>query len=186
MALLSPRGAAEVAAALAMTPHPEGGWYRRWWESDREQAASPGSLRAVSSILYLLAAGGQSKLHTIKSDELWFHHSGDGLLVVEVDKESGAFSETLLTGDMAAVAAGAGTFNKGVRGLKSVFGAYCPSGGPHGYCLVSCAVAPEFRFEDWALAPQDSTLALVRGSAEHAAASDAQRAHQIATVMMLT
>ena len=46
--------AADVAAALDLSPHPEGGRYRETW---RDIPASPGTRGAATAILLLLAAG---------------------------------------------------------------------------------------------------------------------------------
>ncbi|MGO5211288.1 cupin domain-containing protein [Parafannyhessea sp. LCP21S3_E6] len=97
--------------ALHLAPHPEGGWYRRTWQSpvaapagpdpaaaaEKGPAASPAtaanvadlsenstSARPLASLIYfLLPAGDSSDWHVVDADELWLWH-GPGAVTIEL------------------------------------------------------------------------------------------------------
>ena len=137
--------------ALALVPHPEGGWFRETYRSTERVA--PGSLPArfpgarclATSILYLLPAGGRSHFHRLRSDETWWHHDG------------GAMHLHLL----------------GAHGLRLVVvGPESPQAFvPHGtwfaaepepgaeFALAGCGTSPGFEYEDFELASRDGLLA---------------------------
>src|SRR5262245_50097355 len=71
--------AAEVAAALDLSPHREGGYYREIWRSGVrvDPADGRGSRRALTSIYFLLPAGEIGRWHRVGSDELWHHCEGE-------------------------------------------------------------------------------------------------------------
>lgn len=95
--------------ALSLAPHPEGGWYRRTWQSALpwEGAAGPapaarGGARAgeapaddemgerstgarplASLIYFLLPAGDASAWHQVDADELWLWH-GPGPVTLQL------------------------------------------------------------------------------------------------------
>lgn len=148
-----PADAHAVVTALKMEPHPEGGWYRRWYESKEmwtapavaddagPEAWTPGSVRFCgTAIQYLLTAGNKSSLHQLKSDELWFWHAGGPLTVVVLGAEGP--QETVVGPNTDAGQAYVHT----VRGGQ-YFGAYLPDGCA--WSLVSCVVVPGFDFADW-------------------------------------
>ena len=64
-----------LIAALALTAHPEGGWYRRTWVAPSGADERP----AGSAILYLLLAHERSAPHRIDATELWHFYAGDPL-----------------------------------------------------------------------------------------------------------
>lgn len=64
-----------LIAALDLSPHPEGGWYRRTWEAD----AGSGERPSASAIYYLLLEGEESAVHRIDATELWHFYAGDPL-----------------------------------------------------------------------------------------------------------
>ena len=65
--------AAELLAELAMTPHPEGGWYRELFRAAREVDPLDGRPRrpALTAIWFLMLAGQKSSWHVVDSDEIW-------------------------------------------------------------------------------------------------------------------
>ena len=120
---------------LRLEPHPEGGFYRETFRSPVEVAAHGGTRSAVTSILFLLPTGAKSRLHRVKSDELWLHHRGDDVRLTIGDEE---------------VALG--------QDAPASLQAFVPAGdwqaaeallGPSGYALVGCVVAPGFDFADF-------------------------------------
>ena len=68
--------AEEIIDRFSLEPHPEGGWFRRTYES-KELIESPNGFRpAGTSILYLLKKGEVSQLHRLDADETWYFHQG--------------------------------------------------------------------------------------------------------------
>src|SRR5260370_694380 len=62
-----------LVSALALAPHPEGGWYRQTWRSPTvvRAAGYPGPRAAATAIHFLLAGGEGSRWHRVRSDEVW-------------------------------------------------------------------------------------------------------------------
>ncbi|RRG07124.1 MAG: cupin domain-containing protein [Lactobacillus sp.] len=86
--------AQDLVRALDLAPHPEGGWYRRTWQSatvatgDASAAADltedSTSARPLASLIYfLLPAGDASAWHVVDADELWLWH-GPGPITLEL------------------------------------------------------------------------------------------------------
>lgn len=140
-------------ARLALTPHPEGGWYRETYRS-REHvpaAALPSRFGAArvfgTAIYYLLHAGERSALHRIKSDEVWHHYAGDAVTLWLLEAP-GVAREIRLGGSgepQAVVPAGVW------------YGARVADGGA--YALMGGTVAPGFDFADFELADRGRLLA---------------------------
>ena len=67
---------------LDLKPHPEGGFYKEVYRSGIEMGKDvmpfvfSGTRRLATSIYYLLRSGEISKLHRLKSDELWYRDDG--------------------------------------------------------------------------------------------------------------
>lgn len=74
-------GIPELAAALNMQPHPEGGWFVETWTAPQafHPDGYPGPRAAASAIYFLLTPGDTSAWHTVRSDELWLWHRGGPL-----------------------------------------------------------------------------------------------------------
>ena len=70
------RSAEEVIKALCLSPHPEGGWFRRTYESRSQIESECGKRPLGTSILYLLQKGEVSCLHQLDADETWYFHEG--------------------------------------------------------------------------------------------------------------
>jgi predicted cupin superfamily sugar epimerase len=131
--------AASVIRALALRLHPEGGHFRETWRD----APPDGGRGAATAILFLLAAGERSHWHRVDAAELWLWHAGAALgLALSAD----GVGETArrLGPDLAAGAT-----------LQAVVPAGCWQAAESmgAWTLVSCVVAPAFRFSGFALAP---------------------------------
>jgi predicted cupin superfamily sugar epimerase len=129
----------ELAVALDLEPHPEGGWYRQTWRSPVEFTPTgyPGERSAATAIHFLLMPGERSAPHTVRSDELWLWHRGGPLLL------NIGGTEVVLGPDMA-----------GGQLLQAVVpGGVSQAARPatEEYVLVSCIVAPGFEFADFHL-----------------------------------
>jgi len=143
-----PRAAQRLVRLLRLKPHPEGGFYRETYRAAGRIPGrrSPGGRSFCTAILFLLLRGGVSRLHRIKSDELWHFHAGGPLLVVELDPKTGRARRTELGGRRVQHVVKAGTW----------FGAALAPGA--GYALVGCTVAPGFEFRDLELGDRTRLL----------------------------
>jgi len=140
----------EIVALLELAPHPEGGFYR---ETHRSSVLAPtprGPRAASTAILFLVPRETFSALHRIASDEVWHHHAGAPLRVVQIAPD-GLRTDHLLGMDLP----------RGERPQATVpagawFGAHVDGEGA--WSLVSCTVAPGFDFADFELAERDALL----------------------------
>lgn len=136
----------QIIEALGLAPHPEGGWYAETWRAP----AAPGDRPAGTAIYFLLRAGERSHWHRVDADEVWLWHSGGALALSMAATGAGPARETMLGPNLGA----------GQRPQALV-----PKGGwqaarPLGdWTLVSCVVAPGFRFEGFELAPPGFDIA---------------------------
>jgi predicted cupin superfamily sugar epimerase len=79
--------AAAVIEALRLLPHPEGGRYRETYRAAESipRAALPGRFPGdrpfATAILFLLQRPDVSRLHRLRSDELWHFHAGSPLVI---------------------------------------------------------------------------------------------------------
>lgn len=134
--LRDPATSAEaVIAALGLRPHPEGGHYRETWRD-----VPPGDGRgAGTAILFLLRAGERSHWHRVDAAELWLWQAGAKLRLL---REPGP--DLVLGPDLAA--------GEALQGLVPPH--HWQAAEPLGaWTLVTCTVAPAFRFEGFELAP---------------------------------
>ena len=129
-----------------LAPHPEGGWYRRVYQSnDSVIATAPAIHRylgearlAGSAIIYLLPQNEFSAWHSVQSDETWCFHSGATLLLRIIDLE-GHLHEVSMGHE-------AGYLQYTVRAGE----VFCAE-SLGAYSLVSCVVTPGFDFKDFHL-----------------------------------
>jgi len=123
--------AQQLIEALALEPHPEGGWYRQVWKS-RECVTRhhDGAERsAITTIYFLLVEGTESRPHVVQSDEVWHFYEGDPL--------------ELTAGDERVVL-------DAKHRVQVVPARVWQSARPVGaYALVGCTVGPGFEFEDF-------------------------------------
>ncbi|MFB6345660.1 MAG: cupin domain-containing protein [bacterium] len=146
---------------LDLEPHPEGGYYRRTYESSTTLRHSEGETptesrrRAVSAILYLLPADDVSRFHRLHGDEIWCYHWGSSLRLHLLDDDSyetRTLGPNLESGENPQVTVPGGTW----------FGATVEDN----YTLVTCTVIPEFRFEDYELADREELLEIYPDQSE--------------------
>jgi hypothetical protein len=141
---LDPRAGALVEA-LALRPHPEGGYYQEAIRSQRRvralEAGAP-ERAALTSIYFLLVAGTHSRWHRVEADEVWHHYEGAPLELLQID----AAMQTLTISRVGPVDGG------GTRPLAVVPAGCWQAARPTGsYTLVGCTVGPGFDFADFAL-----------------------------------
>lgn len=83
-----PREAARLIQDLGLTPHPEGGWYRRLHTGTVAVRRPDGEQRpGVTLIHYLLPAGAFSAWHRVDGDEIWHYLDGDALELLHLDQQ---------------------------------------------------------------------------------------------------
>jgi predicted cupin superfamily sugar epimerase len=152
-----PRAAADWIARLGLTAHPEGGWYRETYRAAECVPAEAlparfGGARSHSTAIYfLLAAGTISRLHRIKSDEVWHFYAGDPLLLSVIGAD-GVLTVTRLgpLEDATAVP-------QAVVPAGAWYGAALVPGGS--WALTGGTVAPGFDFTDFELGERQTLLA---------------------------
>jgi predicted cupin superfamily sugar epimerase len=129
-----------IIAALALAPHPEGGWYR---ETFRDAPAS-GGRGALSQIYYLLRAGERSHWHRFDAFEVWHFYAGEPLALHIADGHLPVRTVVLGTALADGQAAHAVVPAEAWQAAE-------PLGA---YALLGCTVAPAFQFEGFELAPE--------------------------------
>jgi predicted cupin superfamily sugar epimerase len=135
---------------LNLQPHPEGGFYKETFRSEKEVVRVGADERgtASTSIYYLLENGDFSGFHRIQSDELWYFHKG-GPLIIHIIDDSGIIASAELsdtqTGSLSFVVP------------AHLWFAAEPAAGS-AFALVSCAVAPGFQFSEFEMADKDQML----------------------------
>jgi len=129
----------ELAVLLGMERHPEGGWYRETWRSgiEFEPEGYDGPRASATAIYFLLAPGEESRLHRVRSAEIWLWHSG-GPLTLEYGDESVVLGPDVRAGQQPQVVIPPGAWQTArPAGDEAV--------------LVSCVVSPGFDFADFTM-----------------------------------
>lgn len=130
---------AEIIETLAMSRHPEGGWYK---ETFRDSAG--GERGHSTAIYYLLEQGERSHWHKVTdAAEVWHFHAGDPLKLSlskdGLETETRILGVDLLNGERPQIVVPAGWWQ---------------SAEPQGrFTLVGCTVAPGFAFSSFEMAP---------------------------------
>ncbi|TLW94749.1 cupin domain-containing protein [Saccharomonospora piscinae] len=137
-----------LAEALDLSPHPEGGWYRRTWETGTRfhPDGYPAERASATAIHYLLAPGERSRWHRVRGDELWLWHRGGtlGLLLGgSGDDPAPHPAEVILGPDVER-----GHHVQALVPAGTWQAAYPASAEA---VLLSCVVSPGFDFEDFRL-----------------------------------
>lgn len=127
-----------IIRALALAPHPEGGYFR---ETFRDAAERGG--RAVSTaIYYLLRAGEVSRWHRIDAAEVWHWYAGASLALAIADQDAPTgfrLGPAIADGERPQIVVPANAWQC-ARSLGR-------------WTLVGCTVAPGFDFAGFELAP---------------------------------
>jgi uncharacterized protein len=142
------RRAAELISALALTPHPEGGFYREIYRS--ASTVSPADDRAarasLTTIYFLLTDDALSRWHRVRSDEVWHLYEGGPLELLDFDLDGGNVQRHRL--------AGVGPDSRPVAVIEAGHWQAARSIGP--FTLVGCTVAPGFDFADFQMMSDDA------------------------------
>lgn len=141
---------------LDLKPHPEGGFYSEVFRSSinvdlqKLPIGYKGDRRVASSIYFMLRSGDISKMHRLKSDELWYYHCGSPIQIYIIDQEGNKHTKIL----------GPDADN------NESFCVHIPAGNifaaeilkPDTYSLMSCVVAPAFEFDDFEMFDKDDLI----------------------------
>lgn len=137
---------------LNLTAHPEGGYFCENYRNSIKitlNETHAGKRNLATSIYYMLEYGQVSKLHQLKSDELWYFHYGSPLKV-HVFNDDRYQSYTL----------GADIKEKQLLQLiipaGAIFGAEVM--GKDSFSILGCMVTPGFHFSDFKLITQDEIM----------------------------
>ena len=142
---------------LGMEPHPEGGFYKRTFESEERTSDQElsvefeGKRKLYTSIFFLLGSKDISHLHRLKSDELWYYHAGSPLTIHVID-ENGNYKESKL-----GINLDEGEIPQVLVPKNSIFGSSVRDEDT--FSLVGCMVSPGFEFQDFELFTQEELLA---------------------------
>lgn len=126
---------------LKLEPHPEGGYYRQVFGNDAT------GKKDISTIYYMLTDSDMSAFHRLhEMTEIWYYHAGESLNIYVIDTDGKLTVHNLSPdGEMQVVIH-----------PEQWFAADIPS--KEGFCLVGCAVAPAFTFENFELGRKDELL----------------------------
>ncbi|EPY2272323.1 cupin domain-containing protein [Clostridium sporogenes] len=142
---------------LDMTAHPEGGYYKESFISaenitDSDLTTTFEDKRILwTSIYFLLRNGEVSNFHRLKSDEMWYYHSGSPLTIYMITPEGELITEQL------GLDIEKGEKPQVLVPKNYIFGSAMNN---KGYALVGCMVSPGFEFRDFELFERDTLLNL--------------------------
>ncbi len=142
---------------LQLAPHPEGGYFRRVYESALTLVHGGYGRPALTAIQFLLPQGETSRWHRVDADETWHWQDGGPLELQEFDVESGRLRtvrlDSVASGGVAMHVVRAGRW-QAARPLSA-------------FTLVACTVAPGFVWEGFTLLESGSDVeaALLRAGA---------------------
>lgn len=134
--------AADIIKELNLSPHPEGGYYRRLHQTPDET----GGRGLMTAIYYLLEGGDFARWHKVDADELWFWHAGAPLTLEicpggpDSDIQEHILGTDLTKDEQPQVCVTAHQWQR----AKSL----------GDFTLVSCAVSPGFLFDTYELAEE--------------------------------
>ena len=127
----------EIIDALALRPHPEGGYYRQTWVGDEVPRASG------TCIYFLLTERQKSHWHKVDAVEIWHFYAGAPVILRTSDTEVGPAKSLILGPDLASGQRPQGIVKKDEWQSAETTG---------DWSLVGCTVSPGFRFEGFELA----------------------------------
>jgi hypothetical protein len=140
---------AQLIERFGLVEHPEGGWYRRIHQSQQRVAQGGRDRAALTTIVYLLAAGQCSRWHCVTSDEIWHFYRGAPLALHRADPEFSGVDTLRLHAD--------GPDCQPVAIVPANhWQAACSTGA---YSLLGCTVGPGFDFADFRMLADDETAA---------------------------
>ncbi len=149
--------AQEYIQNLQLEAHPEGGYYRRTYQSNivLPSTALPNRFKnsrlAASAIYFLLTTDSFSAFHRLEADELWHFYAGTSVMLYLIHPDGRL--QTIEVGNP-------------LNNPNATFQALIPAQtwfaasviAADSYALVGCTLAPAFDFEDFELAEKTELL----------------------------
>jgi uncharacterized protein len=127
---------------LGLQRHPEGGWYAETWRDE-----------SSSAIWFLLESTDRSDWHrVIGSAEVWLHHIGDPLRL-DIVVPGNPLTSFVLGSDLSMGQRPQVVVPPDAWQAATPLVSEPVASAPVGYTLVSCTVAPPFRFDAFEIAP---------------------------------
>lgn len=136
---------------LELQVHPEGGFYKEIIRSDEMVNTVDGNIQqrpSYTSIYYLLDSETKSFCHRLKSDEMWYYHSGAPVTLYLIDEAGNWSLKTCGPGD--------GEELSILIPKNTWFGARVTE--PNSFVLVSCMVSPGFTFTDFEMIDRNELI----------------------------
>lgn len=142
--------ARSLIAALELSPHPEGGYFREMYRSATvvHSPAADAARNALTDIYFLLQAGQISRFHRVLHDEIWHFYEGDALILLEFNPADMVMNQVVLSA--------AGVVPNYKHCVKGSNWQAASSAGA--YSLVGCTVGPGFTFNDFQFLSDNSGL----------------------------
>ncbi|MFD2308302.1 cupin domain-containing protein [Enterococcus termitis] len=129
---------------LGLEPHPEGGYFKQLLCSEEIIQTAPNEKRPYyTSIHFLLTDESPSHFHRLKSDEVWYYHTGSSLCV-HLLHPNGHYETIRLGNDIER-----GEVLQAVVPKNTIFGSTVDKAND--FALVSCMVSPGFDYQDFEL-----------------------------------
>ncbi|MHC4927578.1 MAG: cupin domain-containing protein [Planctomycetota bacterium] len=133
---------------FGMVPLPEeGGWFVETYRASESIAAAGLDVRYgadrdhSTAILYLITADCVSRMHRVKSDEIFHYHLGDPVQMLQLwpggEARQAVIGPDILNGQQVQVTVPHGVW----QGSRLVAGG--------AWCLMSCTVSPGFEYDDY-------------------------------------
>ena len=141
-----PKEAQVLIDKLELLHHPEGGFYKETYRSEK----TVGDRNLQTAIYFLITSNNISRFHRIKSDEIWFYHAGSALSVHTLSKEKGHQIQKVGL-DLAK-----GEVPQFLVQAETIFGSSLDEDNT--FSLVSCTVTPGFDFADFELFTTEQLL----------------------------
>ena len=143
---------------LNLLPHPEGGYFSETYRSKEiikkeNLPAKYGSDRNyLTSIYFLLEDNNFSAFHRLKTDEIWYFHFGNPLMLNTID-EQGTLTQNILGPD----------FRAGQKFQHTVPAGHWMSASvlnEEGFSLIGCSMSPGFDYDDFELGDRKKLIEL--------------------------
>jgi predicted cupin superfamily sugar epimerase len=160
--------ALEVAVALDMQPHQEGGYFRETYRSPLTIETEAGPRSLATTVLYLLTAIEPSRLHRLRFDELWLYHAGAPAELVVLGEGVAEYHAVCLSSPQVTIP---GNRWMGGRVMPENEADWGDGRAPERrwtpdrraarelrWTLVSCLVTPGFEYEDFELGEREALL----------------------------
>ncbi|PKV78460.1 cupin domain-containing protein [Nocardia fluminea] len=144
-----------TAQRLSLSPHPEGGWYRRIYTAATSVELPDRGARPTATLIhYLLRPGERSAWHTVRSDELWLWQGGGPLRLITAEPGEGpdpTRTTTTVLGSSSDSAEG-----QSLHALVPARAWQSAEPASDQEVLLTCLVTPGFDFADLTFASEDA------------------------------